>query len=177
MKGLHTCQQPLTLSYCNQGKENRKRNWLQKEAHTHLCLKTSPADYKTGVSWDFIREHGTKNIDIHDLDASGQLCRICISISIGFLPLVSGNKESGTGCVFGSGSGIWSGSGNDIFENSYFDSGFDFYWTCIFLVENYCSSGYGCDVYIDSVDLFLQVLPASGDPVLVSWPIQQRYLF
>lgn len=94
---------------------------------------------------------------------------------IGSLPLVSGNKESGTGCVFGSGIGSGIGSGNDIFENSYFD--FDFYWTCIFLVENCCSSGYGCDVYIDSVDLFLQVSPASGAPVLVSWPFQQQYLF
>jgi hypothetical protein len=51
---------------------------------------------------------------------------------------VSGNKESGTGCVFGSGIGIGigSGSGNDIFENSYFD--FDFYWTCIFYRNAYC---------------------------------------
>jgi len=164
MKRLHTCQQPLTLSYCNQGKENGKRNWLQKKAHTHLCLKHHPQITKLEWSWDFIREHGTKNIDIHNLDASGQLCRICISISSASYPcdvtppislwmiyikqknetldiiitLVSGNKESGTGCVFGSGIGIGigSGSGNDIFENSYFD--FDFYWTCIFYRNAYC---------------------------------------
>lgn len=116
----------------------------------------------------FRREHGTISISKF-LDASGRLCRICISICFGFLPLVSGNKESGTGCVFGS------GSGNDIFESSYFD--FYFYWTYIFLVENYCSSGYGCDVYTDSIDLFLQVSLASGAPVLVSWPFQQQYLF
>lgn len=111
MKRLHTCQQPLTLSYCNQGKENGKRNWLQKKAHTHLCLKHHPQITKLEWSWDFIREHGTKNIDIHNLDASGQLCRICISISSASYPWWAGTRRAGLGVCSGVGSGSGLGAG------------------------------------------------------------------
>lgn len=178
----HTQTRSCTLSYCNHGrkivdaitwriKHTRLQKWLWLVLSSlpwkSLQVTKQKAKQSTATNHYYMKEHSTININIINLDASSQLYRLCISILIGFLPLVSGNESvSGSGCVFGT--GMESGNGNDIFESSYFY--LDFYWICVFLAEN--DSCYGCDVYIDSIDLFLQVSLAYGAPALVSWPFR-----
>lgn len=74
-----------------------------------FALKHHPQITKLEWSWDFIREHGTKNIDIHNLDSSGQLCRICISISSASYPWWAGTRRAGLGVFSRAGAGAGAG--------------------------------------------------------------------